>query len=136
MNPGSAGGAIGAIGWRGGVISEEEARQFRAELRQRLAEAQELRQELSRQGRDVSDLDGVIRDLRALQSTGIWADPAALARLQSQVVDGLKQYEYGLRRDILGAERDRLFLSGSDEVPEAYRRLVEEYYRSLARDRQ
>mgnify|MGYP007132577794 CR=1 FL=1 len=126
----------GAIGWRGGVISEEEARQFRAELRQRLAEAQELRQELSRQGRDVSDLDGVIRDLRALQSTGIWADPAALARLQSQVVDGLKQYEYGLRRDILGAERDRLFLSGSDEVPEAYRRLVEEYYRSLARDRQ
>jgi hypothetical protein len=36
---------------------------------------------------------------------------------------------------VLGAERERLFLSGTDEVPEGYRKLVEEYYRALSRQR-
>ena len=61
---------------------------------------------------------------------------AGLPQLSAAIVDRLKQYEFGLRRDVLGADRERLFLSGTDEVPEAYRRLVEEYYRSLSRQRQ
>jgi hypothetical protein len=131
---GGGGGARGAIGSRGGV-SGDDARQLRGEVRQRLEEAQALRQQLAREGRDVSQLDEAIRGLRALGSDAIWGDGENLRRLQEQVVDNLKQYEFGLRRDVLGAERERLFLSGTDEVPEGFRKLVEEYYRSLSRDR-
>ena len=31
------------------------------------------------------------------------------------------------------AEADELFLSGSEEVPQEYRKLIEEYYRSLSK---
>lgn len=128
------GGATGAAGGRAG-FSGEESRQLRGEVRQRLAEAQAVRQQLSREGRDVGDLDEVIRGLRTLEGSAPWGSADDLQRLQSAIVDRLKQYEFGLRRDVLGADRERLFLSGTDEVPEAYRRLVEEYYRALARER-
>jgi hypothetical protein len=65
----------------------------------------------------------------------IWTNPRDIAALQAAVVDGLKTYEFTLRRLVLGAEKDRLFLSGSDDVPEGYRKLVEEYYRALAREK-
>ncbi|MBR9990739.1 MAG: hypothetical protein KFH98_13345 [Gemmatimonadetes bacterium] len=83
----------------------------------------------------MAQLDDVIRGLRSLGDDGIWGDGENLRRLQDQVVDNLKQYEFGLRRDVLGAARERLFLSGTDEVPEGFRKLVEEYYRSLSRER-
>jgi hypothetical protein len=130
---GGVGGARGAIGPRG--VSSDDARQLRNEVRQRLAEAQALRQQLSRDGRDVSQLDEVIRGLRALGGDEVWGDGENLRRLQAAVVDNLKQYEFGLRREVLGAERERLFLSGTDEVPEGFRKLVEEYYRALSRER-
>jgi hypothetical protein len=47
------------------------------------------------------------------------------------VAEGLKRFEYGLRRRA-GADTDRVLLSGSGEVPPEFRRLVEEYYRSLS----
>jgi hypothetical protein len=130
---GGGGGARGAFGPRG--VGADDARQLRGEVRERLAEAQALRQQLAREGRDVSQLDDVIRGLRSLGSDAIWGDGENLRRLQEQVVDNLKQYEFGLRRDVLGADRERLFLSGTDEVPEGFRKLVEEYYRALSRQR-
>jgi hypothetical protein len=110
-----------------------DVRQLRSEVRQRLADAQALRQELSRQGIDTSELDGVIRDLRALDNEGVYAIPLDVDRLQAAVVDGAKQFEYRLRRELAGADEQRLLLSGSDEVPEGFRKLVEEYYRALSR---
>jgi hypothetical protein len=73
--------------------------------------------------------------MRQLEAGGVWDNGVEVQRLQSAVVDGVKQFEFGLRRDLLGAQRERLFLSGSEDVPEAYRKLVEEYYRSLSRER-
>ena len=55
------------------------------------------------------------------------------ARLQDEVVQGLKRFEFALRRELqLGSER--VFLSGSEEVPATFRELVEEYYRALSRE--
>ena len=34
-----------------------------------------------------------------------------------------------------GPEADRLLLAGSDEVPEGFREMVEEYYRALSNNR-
>jgi hypothetical protein len=134
---GQQGGAQGTMaGGRSEVgLSPEQARQFRSEVRERLAEAQGLRQQLAREGRDVSELDGVIRGLRSLEAGEPWNNTANVQRLQAALVDGIKQFEFGLRRDMLGADRDRLFLSGTDEVPPGYREMVEEYYRRLARER-
>jgi hypothetical protein len=49
------------------------------------------------------------------------------------MLDQLKRIEFGLRRDVEGETTRGATLTGSDDVPEGYRTLVEEYYRSLAR---
>jgi hypothetical protein len=54
-----------------------------------------------------------------------------LQRLQSYVTEGLKRFEFGLRRQA-DANNEAVVLSGSDEVPDEFRKLVEQYYRSLA----
>jgi hypothetical protein len=116
-------------------LTPEMERQFRRELDERLAEARQLRGDLSREGRDVSELDEVIRDLEALDNLGDWTSPRGVEQLQAAIVDGAKRFEYDLRRQLLGEEKEQLFLSGSGEVPEGYRQLVEEYYKALSRRR-
>ena len=53
-------------------------------------------------------------------------------KIPESVIQGLKDFEFALRRD-LGAEIERLFLSGSDDVPPEYREMVEKYYESLSK---
>jgi hypothetical protein len=113
-------------------MADEQARQLRAEARERLAEAEALRRELNRDGRDTAPLGEVVRGLRELQGEGARASPEQLARIQAEVAETMKAYEFALRRALLGDSREKLFLSGSDEVPEGFRSLVEEYYRRLA----
>jgi len=48
------------------------------------------------------------------------------------VTEGMKRFEYGLRRKIEGTG-NQVLLSGSDEVPEQFRKLVEQYYKSLSK---
>ena len=55
-----------------------------------------------------------------------------LLRLQEQVSEGLKRFEFGLRRKVED-EADRALVSGSDEVPQEFRKLVEQYYKSLSK---
>ena len=115
-------------------LSRGDVRQFRREFQERREEAERLRQELAEEGIDAGELDAVIERLRQLERERSWGDVRGLSALQTQVILGLKEFEYALRRE-LGAEGERdLLLSGSDEVPPGYRELVEEYYRSLAGD--
>ena len=55
-----------------------------------------------------------------------------LTRLQTQVAEGLKRFEFGLRRRV-DADGNTVALSGSEEMPEEFRKLVEQYFKSLAR---
>jgi len=111
-------------------LSGDEIRQFRGELREWTREAQALRRLLDEGPLDSKQLDEILRALRALDDPRIYKDLAELQRLQTFVTDGVKRLEYGLRRQTAaGAEA---VLSGADEVPEAFRKLVEQYYRSLA----
>lgn len=122
-------------GWgsrRPGGFTGEDVRQFRGEVRQWSAEGQELRRRLREQGVDVTDMDEILRALRALDADRVYKDAAELERLQTFVVEGLKRFEFGLRRK-LAADDEQIVLSGSDEVPQSFRHLVEEYYRRLAR---
>ncbi|MCZ6918740.1 MAG: hypothetical protein O7I93_18340 [Gemmatimonadetes bacterium] len=115
-----------------GGFDPGQVRQYRREFRERLGDLEELRQGLAREGIDVDPLDDVMALLRQLDSRGIFDDPAEIARLQRDVIEGLKEFEYALRRAFQSDDADRLLLSGSDEVPEGFRELVEEYYRSLS----
>ncbi len=132
------GGMIGGPSdGRGGPVrglEAEDVRQFRREFAERRGEAEALRQELARQGVDVSALAEVIAGMRALDDARVYGDLAEIERLQATVIRGLKEFEYALRRE-LDADEERLFLSGSDQVPEGYREMVEKYYRSLAESR-
>jgi hypothetical protein len=74
----------------------------------------------------------VLKGLRRLDDDRVYQDAGELTRLQSQVADSMKRFEYGLRRRVEG-DANQVLLSGSDEVPEQFRKLVEQYYRSLSK---
>ena len=121
----------GGGGW---WLSPEDVRQFQREFRQRREDAGRLRDDLRQEGVDVTDLDRAIAGLDRLRTMGDFDDPEEIARLQADVLRGLKDFEFALRRN-LGEQIERFFLSGSDDVPEEYRELVEAYYRALSEDR-
>jgi hypothetical protein len=118
---------------RGGRLTQGDIRQFRSEARQRVQEAIELQRVLEEEDLNQQQLGEVIGALRELDRENVYLDLAELNRLQSQIVEGLKQLEFRLRRELEGGGKDRVFVSGSDEVPAGFRRLVEEYYRALSR---
>jgi hypothetical protein len=129
-DPGPMGGAT-----RGDPrpFTEEEIRQFTREFAQRLAQARDLRGALEEAGRDVGDLDDAIRAMEALREEEAYGDLPQIALLQEQLRESLKRLEFVLRREVEGEDQGRAALSGTDDVPEGFRRLVEEYFRSLAR---
>ncbi len=126
FGPGAAGG--------GGGLSPEEIRQFQREFQRRRDEAAALRDDLGREGVEAGDLQDAISALDRLAKGSAFDDPEELERLQDQVLRGLRDFEFTLRRG-LSPELERFFLSGSDDVPPEYRRLVEAYYRSLSEGR-
>ena len=81
---------------------------------------------------DSKELDEIIKGLRKLDDESQYANPETVARLEQSVTDNIKRFEYTLRRR-LDANASQVFLSGSDDVPEQYRKLVEQYYRSLSK---
>jgi hypothetical protein len=134
-NPGGSYGG-GGLGWgRDWRLSDEDVRQLRGEVRQWTGEARELRGELAAEQVDPGDLDEILNALRQLDDSRVYQNVSELQRLQSIVAEGLKRFEFGLRRQS-EADANTIVLSGSDEVPEEFRQLVQEYYRSLARTQQ
>jgi len=133
QNQGGFGGGGDYANTRGGRLTQGDIRQFRSEARQRVQEAIELQRILEEEDLNQQQLGEVIGALRELDRENAYLDLAELNRLQSQIVEGLRQLEFGLRRELEGEGKDRVFVSGSDEVPTGFRRLVEEYYRALSR---
>ena len=112
-------------------MTEGEIRQLRSEARERLADMQDLQRELERQGVGADQLRDVMRSIRAIEQGG-YKSREELDALQQQIIQGLKEFEFGLRRRAEGTDKEKLYLTGSDQVPPAYRKVVEEYYRSLS----
>jgi hypothetical protein len=141
--PGEAGasgqqpqGARGGGGGVGGGIGSGDARQLMREYRERQREAEELRRELGRQGMDTGELDRAIQRMRALGVESTYEDQGELSRLQSSVTESAKAFEFALRRQMHADEPTRPVLGADAQVPERFRALVEEYYRSLGKTKQ
>ena len=71
--------------------------------------------------------------MKEFENKQIFLNPLGIDELQAQVVEDLKQFEFWLRRELQGLDEDELLLLGSEPVPDEYRSLVEEYFRSLSR---
>ncbi len=105
-------------------------RQLRRELGQRAAQLERLRESLSAEGIDAGDLDTVIGRLRQLSSGGALAE--TLAALDAEVVRGLKEFEFALRRSLAPAGGARALQASGDDVPDGFEDLVDRYYKALA----
>ncbi|MDQ3419409.1 MAG: hypothetical protein M3541_11625, partial [Acidobacteriota bacterium] len=125
---GGSGDRRPGMGGRG--LSPEEARQFRAEVRQMANAAEQLRRTVGKD--DQAAVADMLKKLRALDSDKVFSDPAQFERLQTQAADAVKRFEFNLRRktELKGNE---VLLSGDGDVPEEFRKLVEEYYKSLSK---
>ena len=92
----------------------------------------DLRRDLTAENIDPRELDEIIRALRQLDDPRVYQNANELTRLQSVISEGLKRFEFGLRRRADLTENS-VVLSGSDEVPEDFRNLVEQYFKSLSK---
>lgn len=128
-----AGGGAQGGGVRGGTYSAEDIRQYGRELRGQREAADALRRELQSQGRSVEELNDLIDQLRSMEGARAFNDPAELARLRQAVVQGFKEFEFALRRQLGGVEADRPALGGNANVPAGYRDMVNEYFKALSR---
>ena len=117
---------------RPAFLDPGSARQLGRELRERRFGADSLLAEVERLGFDGRDLRDIVAELRRLESGDLFSDPSGLERLERDVLDRIKAFEFALRRQIVGDE-SRPVIGASDQVPPKFRELVEEYYRSLAR---
>jgi hypothetical protein len=75
----------------------------------------------------------VLENFRDLTTARPYANLAELEQLQNELREGLQRLEFRLRREVEGEATERAVLQGSDEVPEGFRALVEEYFRALSR---
>ena len=115
----------------GGQMSAEDARQFAREMQQRLGEAEALRNDLSKQGVDVSALNKAIESMRSAATQA--DDSKSASDLRAQVVDGLKAFEFALRKALGAEESGRVMTGRTGDVPPAFRSYVEEYYRAISK---
>jgi hypothetical protein len=120
-------------GWGQRVYTPGEIRQFRDQARYWAGEAQQLRDQLKNDGVNTTDLDDIVRQMRQLDDDRVYKDAKELERLEAAVGEGLKRFEFGLRRKVEDVTNDQPALASTDEVPRGFRDLVEEYYRTLSK---
>jgi uncharacterized protein DUF4175 len=128
----NGGGGSRRLGNLGAQFDPGDIRQFRGDARQYATDAAQLRRMVQGQGVDPKVLDEVLRNLKALDDDRVYQDAATLERLQSAVAEGMKRFEFSLRRQA-ESKGSEVFLSGADDVPEQYRKLVDQYYKSLSK---
>ena len=124
------GGGGGVPGFNSDRLDPQQAAR---ELQQRIADAEAIARDLKRQGQDVAPLERAIEGMKMASTFTSLEDKRAESVLRTQVVEGLKAYEFALRRANGDDAGNRVLLERSGEVPPAFKAMVEEYYRSLSR---
>jgi chromosome segregation ATPase len=115
-----------------GQHRDDPASQLTRELEQRLTDARDLRGLMNRNPAQMQSLEEVIDALRRSRNDPDYGSAEQIALLKA-AIDQLRTVESDLARDLERLKRiEEYFVAGNDEAPEAYRKLVEEYYRSLA----
>jgi hypothetical protein len=116
-------------------FSGEQVRDMRNQASQMAADAQDLRrmmQQAGLTGRDLQSVDEVIKALRELEGERPYREPSGVQELQAQALQKMQKLEYDLRKRV-DTSNDQLYLSGAEDVPPAFRDLVNQYYRTLGK---
>lgn len=116
-----------------GRYGNEEARQLGRELEQRLSDALDLQRMLNSNPIYRNNLETVIQSLRRAGSSGDFNDPEQIARLR-MAIDSMRKIELDLARNLRQlVPEDQNFSAEDNEVPGSFRKLVEEYFRAIAK---
>ena len=110
-----------------------DSRQVANQAKQLANDAQQIRGDLQRAGvqaKDFKPVDDVIKALQNMTNEKNLQNPKGLQDLYSTAVEKFKMLEFEMRKRV-DTTNEQLFLSGSDDVPPAFRSLIEQYYRSL-----
>jgi hypothetical protein len=98
-------------------------------------DAQELRSLLDRNSTQMGNMEKLIESLRRAGDYRNYNDPEQIARLKS-AIDYTRKIESDLNRDLNRLNQsEKYFLTEDNEAPADYKKLVEEYFRSLAKGR-
>jgi hypothetical protein len=118
-----------------GAHRDEDERQLNRELEQRLTDARDLRRLLDRNSTQMENLDKVIESLRRAGDYKDYRNPEQIARLKA-AIDHMRKVELDLARDLDRLNQgDKYFFAEDNEAPSSYQKLVEEYYKSLAKSK-
>lgn len=112
-------------------LSPEERRDLEREYRESLPLALDLQRDLRNDPDFARRVRELVETMRSLEAGRFPGDPGELERLRASILDGLRQVELELSRR-LGAGAGELRLPPHEEIPDSYRKEVEQYYRSLA----
>jgi hypothetical protein len=83
-------------------------------------------------GKTVQEL---VRSMQALDWERFQGNLEQMERLRAELTEQWKELELRLRRELDLEGPDTVRLATQERVPEQYRAIVEEYYRSLSRTR-
>jgi hypothetical protein len=116
----------------GSRLGDEQMRQLRQQLSQGLTDATELRRSIDRNSTDSRNIDRVIGNLQKLNEKA-YDDVQRIATLK-EAIDLLHQMELNLSREYdKSNQQEKYFYAEDNEAPANYKKLVEEYYKALAR---
>jgi hypothetical protein len=126
----SSDNALGRPGGTGQIVNNQ-VRQFYRELEERLDDARDLRRMMNRNPTLMENLGKVIDAL--MKSRNLASDGGLQAALLNEALETMRDVESDLAGELQRLNRiEEYFLAGDDEAPESYRKLVEEYYKSIA----
>jgi hypothetical protein len=79
---------------------------------------------------DVKTMDDVSQALKAAGNKATNAEE--FEKAMAQAVDKVKSFEFDLRKRV-NSGNDQMYLSGSEEVPPAFRKAIEDYSKALSK---
>jgi hypothetical protein len=121
--------------WPLGPLTPEQQAELEhrtAELRQEAGQLRGLVPPDSEFGKTVQEL---VRSMQALDWERFQGNLEQMERLRAELTEQWKELELRLRRELDLEGPDTVRLATQERVPEQYRAIVEEYYRSLSRTR-
>ena len=111
----------------------QDWRQVANQAKQLAGDAADLKRQLQQAGiapKDLTPVDDVVKALQALGTSK--EPPKGLQELYATAVEKFKALDFAIRKKV-DTSNEQLFLSGSEDIPESFKTLIQEYYRQLAK---
>ncbi len=124
-------GQAGSLANSTGINPQQIGREWEERIQDAEKISELLREIDLRRARDIAQL---AREMRRIDASRVFNDPQEIQLLRSQIIDGFKQLELDLFRELARSDPDQLRLAFEEKIPPEYRSKVEEYYRKLAGD--